>query len=377
MISLSPRASINLLFYINGLVFASWASRLPDLQSKYLFDNHTLGLILLAHSIGAVIAMPGTGWLINRFGSQLMCRISCFVNVLFFLFLPAAIGFWSISFIFFIMGVSAGVLDVSMNAQGVAVESRLNKPIMTFFHAMFSIGMVSGGLLGALAYDQTWTLFMHFSIASLFSLVLFLPAYKHLIDLTENQHPSNEPVLVWPKGPIIALGFIAFCCMMGEGAMSDWSTNYMLHSVQCDPGLATFGLIAFASCMTTGRLFGDRGRLLLGDHKILLWGALASLIGILLIISMIHPFVVILGFGIIGLGLSNIVPIVYSLAGSFPDISPGVGIAMSTTIGYSGFMIGPPLIGFLSDAFSLRWAFLLFLLLFSIMLIIVLSRNKS
>lgn len=142
--------------------------------------------------------------------------------------------------------------------------------------------------------------------------------------------------------------------MMGEGAMSDWSTNYMKHEMGAVSGTEAFGLIAFAGMMTVGRLFGDTTRAKIGNYKLLMSGGWIALVGMAFILSGRHLVIVILGFGLVGLGLSNIVPVVYSMAGSFPNIAPGVGIAMSTTIGYMGFMIGPPVIGFVADLFTLR-----------------------
>lgn len=373
----SPRNAINLLFFVNGLVFASWASRLPDLQSQHGLDNHNLGIILLIHSIGAILAMPVTGWLIHKFGSRTMCKISCLLNILLFSLLPLSFSRYDLSILFLGMGASAGILDVAMNAQGVELEKMLQKPIMTFFHAMFSIGMVAGGAIAALANDQELSFFQHGFLISLLALILFFIASVSLINLSELEKLISGRILVLPSGPIIALGFIAFCCMMGEGAMSDWSTIYLLNTIELDAAQATFGLIAFAGCMTLGRLFGDNARKKFGDHRILLSGSITSLAGIILVISLLHPFLVIAGFGLVGIGLSNIVPIVYSLAGSYPGISPGVGIAMSTTIGYSGFMVGPPLIGFISDSYGLQTGLGIFLILFLIMFIITLARKRA
>ena len=192
------------------------------------------------------------------------------------------------------------------------------------------------------------------------------------VEKTDNAH-----FLVFPKGPLVGLGIIAFCCMIGEGAMSDWSTNYMLNIMKSPPEFGAFGLSAFAATMTIGRLFGDSGRQRWGDTPILLVGAVLSIIGMIIILSLWHFGMVIFGFGLVGLGLSNIVPIIYSQSGDVEGIEPGVGIAMATTIGYSGFMFGPPFIGFVADAFDLHKGLMFILFLFIVMLILMVIRNKS
>jgi len=166
--------------------------------------------------------------------------------------------------------------------------------------------------------------------------------------------------------------------MMGEGAMSDWSTNYMRNIIATPSAYTTLGLTAFAGAMTIGRLFGDRARLRYGDYTILTLGAICSIIGMIGVLSALHYIIVILSFGLIGIGLANIVPISFSLSGNLKGISPGVGIAMVSAIGYSGFMIGPPLIGFVADAYNLRIALFILLVLFITMYLLILrSKNNT
>lgn len=352
---MSPRLSVNIFFFINGFIFSNWAARIPRIQSDYGLDNKALGFVLLAHSIGAFIAMPITGWLINKYGSRKITLISGLFFPLFYSLIPFAPNFFIVLLPFFLMGAATGVMDVAMNAQAVFIEKDLGKPIMTMFHALFSIGMVAGGLSGGLFTTLETDLLLHFAVTGTVSLGILLFSSMYLFP-DESNAIEDEVMFAWPKGPIVGLGVIAFCCMMGEGAMTDWSTNYMKNIVSVSINWQTSGLIAFASLMTLGRLVGDRGRTLIGDRLMMIIGSISSILGMMLIVTLLHPLLVITGFGLVGLGLSNIVPIVYSLAGTYPGIKPGVGIAMSTTIGYSGFMIGPPIIGFLADSFDLRIA---------------------
>lgn len=370
---MSYRTAVNIFFLVNGFVYANWAARIPAMQEQHDLDNIQIGFILLAHSIGAFIAMPVTGFLISKYSSRKVTFASGVAFPFFFVMLPWSQGFLSLLIPFLLMGSATGMMDVAMNAQAVQIEKILKKPIMTMFHALFSIGMVIGGLLGSLAINQGWSLSTHFPIVFLISLTTLVFAGKYLYPDPQS-YSSKEPWFILPKGPLVILGIIAFCCMMGEGAIADWSTIYMKEIVQSPTYLYAMGLTAFAALMTSGRLVGDQVRKRIRDRKILILGALLSIAGMLFTLLIDYPIIVIIGFGIVGLGLSNIVPIIYSLAGNMKKINPGVGIAMATTIGYSGFMIGPPLIGFIADASSLYYSMILLSVLFLLMFILIRSK---
>lgn len=284
---------------------------------------------------------------------------------------------WILLFLpFFILGTSNGIMDVSMNAHAVEVEKLWKRSIMTFFHALFSIGMMIGALIGSLCIQGDISPRSHFLFIGVISLLIILISGKYLL-LEPPQNEDKEVLFAFPKGLFIGLGFIAFCCMMGEGAMADWSGIYMERIVKSSKYLQVAGLFTFSGFMALGRFFGDAGRDRYGDKMMMTIGALTSLLGMVLILSLIHPYLVILGFGLVGLGLSNIVPIVFSLAGNHPDVQPGVGIAGVTTIGYAGFMVGPPLIGFVADSYNLRIALVVLGVLFLIMASLVFTYKSS
>lgn len=372
---MSSRFAVNLFFFINGFTYATWASRLPGLQDSYGMDNRSLGIILLAFSIGAFIAMPISGWLIVRRGSRQITQISGVLACLFFITIPWAPNLITLHIPFFLMGAFSGVLDVSMNAQAVEVEKCMKRPIMSFFHAVFSIGMVAGGLTSSILTKFEWTFFTHFTLMGGLSTATLLIASIYLFHDEPSETIEQERIIQWPKKVVLGLGLMAFCCMVGEGAMADWSANYLKRVMNATDARAALGLTAFASMMTIGRLLGDRAREKFGDKYLIRYCAVLSILGMAIILSKFHVILVMFGFGVVGLGLSIIVPIVYSLAGNLKNIAPGVGIAMATTIGYAGFMIGPPTIGFLADAFTLQIALGSIALLFIIMLTIALNLN--
>jgi MFS family permease len=371
-----PRIAVKLIFFINGFVHANLAARFPRIQEIFSIDNGTLGIVLLSSSVGAILAMPFTGWLIIRNGSRRITIVAVFLYCLVVPLVPIMPGILGLAFIFFLMGVTAGMLDVSMNSQAVMVEQQHNKPIMTSFHALFSIGMVAGAGCGALFVKLQTTLFLHLSIIIALSLIGAAWARYHLIHDKPKEIVEEGPAFRLPNAAMISIGVIAFCCMLGEGAMADWSTNYMEKIAGASKALAPIGLSSFALAMTIGRFFGDSIRAKLGDRKLMIYLGLISTLGMMITLLFTHPYSVIIGLFITGLGLSSIVPIAYSIAGNTKGLSPGVGLAMVTTVGYSGFLFGPPIIGFIADWQSLRLALGVVAILFVIMTILS-ARYKS
>ena len=199
---MSHRWSVNLFFFLNGLIFANWASRIPQIQNDFGLDNKALGLVLLVHSIGAFLGMPVTGWLIAKWTSRWITTISAFFFVLFFMsitWVPMS-GFW-IYVPFFFMGASTGIMDVAMNAQAVSVEKDLGKPIMTMFHALFSIGMVVGALIGGFFTSMNTELIHHFLIVGSIGVLATIILSRFLFP--DKAAKGDDVLFAWPKGPII------------------------------------------------------------------------------------------------------------------------------------------------------------------------------
>ena len=372
------RIAVKLAFFLNGFVYANWVSRLPRIQEQYNADNKTIGLVLLALSLGAVTAMPFTGWLIIKNGSRKISLISLFIYCAFVPFIPFMSGIITLIMLFVVLGISTGMLDVAMNAQAVMVERAYKKPIMTSFHAFWSIGMAFGALCGALFSDLNLGLPLHFTIISAAALAFVVWVRANLVeDKPAISDIPEGPLFRMPNRALLSVGLIAFCCMLGEGAISDWSVLYMEKVSLSSKALAPVALAAFAIAMTLGRLVGDRFRMRWGDKKLIVFGGLLSTAGLALTLAFPLPYVSISGFFLVGLGLSTIVPITYSIAGNARGLPPGVGLAMVTTVGYSGFLFGPPVIGFLSDLSSLRFALLVVAILFLLMTIVGLAHKPA
>jgi len=371
------RVAVKIIFFLNGFVHANYFSRLPRIQDLFGIDNGVVGLVLLSSSVGALMAMPFTGWLIIRNGSRRITIFGAFFYCSLIPFIYWMPTVWALVVLFFLLGVSAGMLDVAMNSQAVMVEKDLKKPIMTSFHALFSIGMAIGAGSGALFIRLGMDLFAHFAIVSAVSLVIVFVARHYLVFDKPHTRETEEPAFRLPNAAMVSIGVIAFCSMLGEGAMADWSTNYMKNTVRAAPALAPIGLSAFALAMTIGRLIGDWARVRLGDRLLMVACGLVATVGIAIAVIFVQPLSVIAGLFVVGIGLSAIVPIAYSIAGHTKDLPPGVGLAMVTTVGYSGFLFGPPIIGFIAQWQSLRVALGLVGILFVVMTFLSAQRNSE
>jgi len=207
-------------------------------------------------------------------------------------------------------------------------------------------------------------------------MVVFVARY-YLIHDKPAVKTTEEPAFRLPNAAMVSIGVIAFCSMLGEGAMADWSTNYMENISLANKALAPIGLSAFALAMTFGRTLGDSARVKFGDRKLMVACGIIAFIGISIAILFVHPIAVICGFFVVGIGLSAVVPIAYSIAGHTKDLPPGVGLAMVTTVGYSGFLFGPPIIGFIAQWQNLRIALAFVALLFLVMTFLSFQRKEN
>ncbi|HEY0651779.1 MAG TPA: MFS transporter [Chryseosolibacter sp.] len=372
------RIAVKVAFFLNGFIYANWVSRLPRIQELYGADNGTIGLVLLAMSLGAVVAMPFTGWIIIKNGSRVITLIAVILYCAFVPLIPFMPNIGALFALYLTMGIVTGTLDVAMNAQAVMVEKAYQKPIMTSFHALFSIGMALGAWCGALFADLQFDLSSHLSVIVIISLMAAFWVSRNLIhDKPDPTVKEDGPLFRFPNRALVGVGIIAFCCMMGEGAMSDWTVNYMENIALASKATAPIALSAFATAMTLGRIFGDRIRASWGDTKLIMIGGVTASLGLALSIAIPETMPAIAGFFLVGLGLSTIVPITYSIAGNVKDLPSGVGLAMVTTVGYAGFLFGPPIIGFIADLSNLRVGLSVVIVLFVAMTVLGFARMKS
>lgn len=375
---LRNRIAVKIAFFTNGFILANWVSRLPRIQELYSADNGTIGLVLLGLSIGAVSIMPFAGWAIIKNGSRKITLVSLVMYCITVPLIPYMGYIPALIALYMFMGIFTGVLDVAMNAQAVMIEQQYKKPIMTSFHAFFSIGMALGPWCGVLFTKLDVELIVHFTAVVFISLLGVAWVSRNLIyDKPDPSLKHDGPLFRLPNRTLATIGIITFCCMLGEGAVSEWSVNFMENIASSNEAAAPIALSSFATAMAIGRLLGDRMRTFFGDPKMIMAGGTLATAGLLATLIVATPAASIGGFFLVGLGLSTIVPIAYSISGHTRDLPPGVGLAMVTTVGYSGFLIGPPVIGFIADWQTLRIALGVVAALFVIMTILAFRYKQN
>jgi len=373
----AQRIAVSILFFTNGFTYANWASRLPELQNLLSINNTQLGSLLFVLACGALFAMPFTGWLAHRFGSANVIKLSGISVCTFVAILAISQDFVLEGAIFFFLGISNGAMDVAMNEQAVLVERDYKKSIMSSFHAFWSIGMALGAGSGAIYSRFDAPLSTHlFSIAIVgFILVLFSAGKLKVTPINPVFGDGSRFVL--PTKAIVPLGVVAFCGMLAEGSVIDWSAIYMNKVVGESETMGAIAFGSFGAAMMIGRISGDYLTHNLGKKKLLIYDALLAIFGLAIVISFVSPITTLIGFFLAGFGLSTVVPIIYTTAGNTPGVSPSVGIAMASTIGYAGFFVGPPTIGYLADVYGLRVGFIFTLALLVIMMVLILRKNFS
>ncbi|MDR6562554.1 MULTISPECIES: MFS transporter [unclassified Arcicella] len=351
----NARIATNALFFLCGISFASWASRIPDMKELLHLSDAALGTVLFAMPIGSLTALPIAGVIIHKFGSK---KITLFAVFFYFISLPLlglSASPINLGISLFIFGFGSDLLNIAMNVQAVGVEKLQKRSIMSSFHAVFSIGFMLGAALGGIIAKQGISTFQHLATIGSIDLLIGLISFSYLLQ-HDHKSDENQPLFAIPDKSLIILGIICFCGMLCEGAMADWSVLYYKQIMDNPNGFATAGFTAFSVLMVVGRIFGDKILQALGLRKTLLINCLLVFVGMSIAIFIPSPFTVIIGFGITGLGLSTIVPLIYSEAGHSKTMAAGVALAAISTLGIAGFLIGPVMIGYLSEFFSLKIA---------------------
>lgn len=349
---LQARKAALAIFFINGFVLSSWVPHIPLIKERMNLGEGLLGIALLAIAAGAISFMPLSGSWSTRFGSG---RITMISALLFCLALPLPIlasSFAALLPILFLFGACNGTMDVAMNAQAVTVEKEYGKPIMSAFHGFFSLGGLTGAGLGGLLLSLGLNPAAHVLTVSLLMFAATLAASRFLLP-KEEQHAPKSSKFAFPPRPLRALAALAFLILLAEGAIMDWSSVYMKSVLHTGIGLAAAGYAAFSLMMAIGRLFGDRVVSKLGAVAITRSTALIAASGLAFALLFPHPLSAVIGFGMVGFGLSNLIPVLFSAAGKTPGVPSSMGISAVATAGYFGFLAGPPVIGFIAEWLSL------------------------
>ncbi len=358
------RIAISVFFFVAGLTFASWASRIPDIKAKLDMSDAALGLILFALPVGQMVSLPLSAALVSRFGSRTLLITGALLYPLTLVLLAVAPSVYLLAFGLFVFGLWANLLNIAMNTQAVSVENIYGRSIMASFHGVWSMAGFTGALVGTLFVGAAVSPLVHFTIICLATGLLVWAAYRHTMPNDDNKEETGKkPLFVKPDKRIMTLGLIAFCCMVCEGAMADWSGVYYQKVVQAPVALTTIGYVAFMGTMATGRFVGDWLVTRFGVIRILQLSGILIASGLLTAIILPTMVAATIGFLLVGFGVSSVVPIVFSLAGKSGNMSASAALAAVSTISFLGFLVGPPVIGFIAELTSLRISFILIALL--------------
>lgn len=365
---LKARLATQLIFLVCGLGMSSWAPMVPFAKDRLALNDANLGLLLLLLGGGSMLMMPMSGWLVGRLGSRIVMSGAALMMALALPLLVVLPSTAAVAVTLFLFGASIGTIDVAMNAHGVQVQNLYGSPTMSSLHGLFSVGGLLGSLgLGFLIKLGLNPLYATLSIAALMILItstqfrFLLPSKVErqavaYFSATDKQPTSINPRLGWLDSRVIFLGLMCFAIFLAEGAVLDWSAIFLRDSKGIEAEFAGVGYSAFSIAMATMRLVGDKLVARLNSKTVVVVGSLLGAVG--LVIAVLSPWVVgaLVGFVLLGLGAANIVPVFFSQAGRLPGISPTVSLPAITTMGYTGMLAGPALLGFIAQYSSLTIA---------------------
>jgi MFS family permease len=350
------RGAVTAIFFLNGLIFGAWAARIPAVRDRVGLSDGELGIVLACAAVGSIIAMPIAGGRAARIGSRRATRIAFALVCLATGLIALAPSLPVLCALAFFYGASMGSLDVTMNAHGVAVERTYGRAILASFHAAFSVGGLAGGVIGALSAAVGLDVRVQLALVAVGSAAIGLTWSRRFLAADADAVARADPVFVRPPRRLLALGALAFACLLIEGASADWSAVYMRDELGTTAAIAAIGFTSFSVTMTLGRVFGDRLVDRFGPEAVVRSGGGLAAVGFGLALVAAAPVPAILGFACLGAGMSGVVPIVFRAAGHMPGMAAGVGLAAVSTTGYLGFLVGPPTIGGLAELVGLPTA---------------------
>lgn len=350
-----------MVFFVNGALFGNWVLRIPAIKDQIDADTGPLGLALLCLAVGALLSKPFAGQLVARYGSRPITRVGITLTCL-ALMLPAlAVNVVTLGLALIGFGAALGVLDVGQNAHGVAVQHRLGRPVMSSLHGMFSVGGLLGSLAGGGAVAQGLSPLVHFALAAAVLGTVALTASARLLPASSDVAPKAAQggwarLPAEHRWPLVLLGLVGLCGMMGEGAIADWGAIYLRGDLGTSAAFAALGYSSYSIAMAVGRFLGDRYLARWGEVRVVMIAVTSA--GCAFAVGLLagHPAAALCGITVLGLGLSIVVPATLSMAGRLGGQTAGPAITVVSSIACTGILAGPPLIGFLAQLTGLPMA---------------------
>lgn len=372
------RIAVFAFYFVQGLCFSSWASRIPDIKNSLGLGDAAWGTILLMIPVGQICGMALSGLLVSRMGSKRILPVANVGYASLLLLIGLAGTEYALIMSLIAFGFFGNFCNISVNTQAVNVERMYDKPIMASFHGGWSAAGLTGASIGLLMSSLKIDPFVHFCIIGVLVILNLLINNSYLQEDIKIQKSPEEIAARKKNKPekfLFLLGIVAFCGMAAEGAMSDWSGLYLQEVVGTPSHLAPLGLTAYMITMATGRFFVDKASQRFGQKRIVQAGGLLIFTGLFLAVAFPNLVTVIIAFMIIGFGTCSIVPTIYSIAGQKTKISTGMALTIVSSISFVGFLMGPPVIGYISHATNLRYSYAL-IGLFGICIVLLTSQMK-
>ncbi|MDM1045323.1 MFS transporter [Myroides sp. 1354] len=354
------RIAVTVLFFFFGGISASWASRIPTIKEYFEVNDSAWGFVLLYISIGTLISLPFAGSLIAKMGSK---RSTLYFLLSYFVLL-IGIGYWDIlwqlKINLVLFGVCSNLTNISINTQAINVSKQYKGQIIGSLHGTWSIGGFAASWLGAEMISSYVPPLEHFIYFSSVGIVASLLMFRFLVQdevTSEKEKKKEKQSWQWPDKNLTILGLLAFFSMVTEGTMTDWSSEYMKHITLAPIELVGYGLTAYMFTMASGRFISDYTVRKYGERKTLSVCGLLIFLGLGTAVLFPNVYTTIVSFMIVGFGVSAVVPMVYHLAGNSSTMPPQQALTLVTSIGFIGFFLGPPVIGFIAQQASLQTAF--------------------
>jgi predicted MFS family arabinose efflux permease len=339
-------------FFVLGVMFATWGVHVPTVKAHYGVGEQALALAMLAGGVGALMALAQAGRIVGRWGPSVVSAamgVLCCASIACLL---AGSAYAALLGVMLAFGFTGSLVDVAINTEATEIERLAAKPLMSGFHGMFSLGGMAGAGLGSAAPALGLSAQSHLFIATGVGAVVVLLASRAMLPVPDKAAGEKHPLSL-PRGPLLLLGVLASMGLIAEGAMYDWSVLFMKQERASDASTAALAYASFSGAMAAGRFGGDWVRARMSGTKLMRLSGVLGAAGMALALAVPSPLVALLGFALVGLGLSNVVPVLFSAASQVPGVSPAHGIAAVSGVGYLGMMAGPPLIGLIAEHSSL------------------------
>jgi fucose permease len=341
---------VRMQFFVSGALFATWGVHVPSVKQHFGLSEGALAMALMAAGVSALVALAVAARLIGRHGPRAVTLASGLLYALTIALVLSVDGYGVLLALMFLFGVCASWFDVAINAEASELERRSGRSLMSGFHGMFSLGGMAGAALGAALLRGGVTPLQHLVAAAAGCGVLVVLGCTVML---REVAPGDSGAITLPRGVFKWLGLLAALGLLAEGAMYDWSVLYLQQDVRADAATAALGYASFSAAMAAARFGGDAVRARVAPVRLLQVSGVLAAIGMAVALLVQQPTVALVGFALVGLGLANVVPVLFSAAARVPGVSPAHGIAAVSSLGYLGMMAGPPVIGALAQARSL------------------------